>query len=50
MRVLIIGSSAKFVGEFRLREFSKRMKQRDLQQFKTAIAVGFSHAQIDPEV
>jgi len=38
------GSSAKFVGEFRLREFSKRMKQRDLQQFKTAIAVGFSHA------
>jgi hypothetical protein len=26
------------------------MKQRDLQQFEAAVTVGFSHAQIDPEV
>ena len=45
-----IGSSAKFVGELWLREFPKRMKQRDLQQFEAAVTVGFSHAQIDPEV
>lgn len=44
------GFSEKFVGEFGFREISKCMKKRNLQEIEAPVAVGFSHAQIHPQV
>ena len=42
---VIFASSEKSVGDVRLRQFAKRMIQRDFRDVEGAKAVGFSHGQ-----
>jgi len=44
--VIILGSSAESVGEFRFRESAHRVKQCDFQDFVASKAIGFSRNEI----